>query len=167
VNESIRAPQVRVIDEAGNQLGVLDTRDALRMAESKGIDLVEVAPNADPPVCRFIDYGKFIYEKAKKEREARRAQKTVDVKEIRLRPKIGGHDVDFKVCDARRWLADGDKVKVRVVFRGREITHPEVGKDLLDRIAQELADVAVVEQKLHAEGHSLLMILSPGSGKSA
>jgi translation initiation factor IF-3 len=167
VNEAIRISQVRVIDEAGNQLGVLDTRDALRMAESRGLDLVEVAPNADPPVCRFIDYGKFIYEKAKKEREARRAQKTVDVKEIRLRPKIGDHDVDFKVRDARRWLAEGDKVKVRVVFRGREITHPEVGKDLLDRIAQALSDVAMVEQKLHAEGHSLLMILSPGSGKSA
>jgi len=155
-----------VIDDAGNQLGVMDTRDALRMAETRGLDLVEVAPNADPPVCRMIDYGKFIYEKAKKEREARKAQKTVDVKEIRLRPKIGDHDVDFKVRDARRWLAEGDKVKVRVVFRGREITHPEVGKELLDRIAQELADVAVIEQKLHAEGHSLLMILSP-AGKPA
>ncbi len=166
MNEAIRTPQIRVIDEAGNQLGVIDTRDALRMAEARGLDLVEVAPNADPPVCRFIDYGKFIYEKAKKEREARRAQKTVEVKEIRLRPKIGGHDVDFKVRDARRWLAEGDKVKIRVVFRGREITHPEVGKELLDRISQELADVSVVEQKLHAEGHSLLIILSPG-GKSA
>jgi len=157
---------VRVIDEAGNQLGVMDTRDALRMAEARGLDLVEVAPNADPPVCRFIDYGKFIYEKAKKEREARKAQKTVDVKEIRLRPKTGEHDIDFKVRDARRWLADGDKVKVRVVFRGREITHPEVGRELLERISQALEDVAVVEQKLHIEGHSLLMIFSP-SGKNA
>ena len=157
---------MRVIDEAGNQLGVMDTRDALRMAEARGLDLVEVAPNADPPVCRFIDYGKFIYEKAKKEREARKAQKTVDVKEIRLRPKTGEHDIDFKVRDARRWLADGDKVKVRVVFRGREITHPEVGRELLERISQALADVAVVEQKLHIEGHSLLMIFSP-SGKNA
>jgi translation initiation factor IF-3 len=158
-------PQVRVIDEAGNQLGVMDTRDALRLAESKGYDLVEVAPNADPPVCRLIDYGKFVYERAKREREARKAQKVVDVKEIRLRPKIGEHDVAYKLRDARRWLADGDKVKVRVVFRGREVTHPEVGKELLERVAAELQDVAIVEQKPHAEGHSLLMILSTNAAK--
>ena len=163
VNEAIRVPQVRVIDESGNQLGVLEIRDALGMADTKGLDLVEVAPNADPPVCRLTDYGKFIYEKAKKEREARKAQKTVDTKEIRLRPKTGEHDIAFKVRDARRWLADGAKVKVRVVFRGREITHPEVGKGLLDRVVEELNDVAVVEQKPHAEGHSLLMILGAAS----
>jgi translation initiation factor IF-3 len=159
VNDAIRAPQVRVIDDVGGQLGIMDTRDALRMAESKGLDLVEVAPNADPPVCRFIDYGKFIYEKAKREREAKKAQKTVEVKEIRIRPKIGEHDIDFKVRDARRFLDEGSKVKVRVTFRGREITHPEVGKDLLDRFAEALQDVAIVEQKPHVEGRSLLMIL--------
>jgi len=151
-----------VIDDTGAQLGIMDTRDALRMAEAKDMDLVEIAPNAEPPVVRFANFGKLIYEKAKKEREARKAQKTVEIKEIRLRPKTGEHDIDFKLRDARRWLADGAKVKVRVVFRGREITHPEVGRDIMDRIAQDLADVAIVEQKLHAEGHSLLMILSPG-----
>ena len=163
VNEAIRVPQVRVIDDAGSQLGILDTRDALRMADSKGMDLVEVAPNAEPPVCRVMDYGKFIYEKAKKEREARKAQKTVEVKEIRLRPKTGQHDIDFKLRDSRRWLEDGAKVKVRVVFRGREITHPEVAKDMMERIAKDLEDVAIVEQRPHAEGHSLLMILSSGT----
>jgi len=130
------------------------------MAESKGLDLVEVAPNAEPPVCRIMDFGKFVYERAKREREARKAQKAIEVKEIRLRPKTGEHDIAFKVRDARRFLADGSKVKVRIVFRGREITHPEVGKELLDRIAEEMQDVAVVEQKPHAEGRSLLMILS-------
>ena len=130
------------------------------MAESKGLDLVEVAPNAEPPVCRIMDFGKFVYERAKREREARKAQKVVEVKEIRLRPKTGEHDIAFKVRDARRFLADGSKVKIRIVFRGREITHPEVGKDLLERIATEMQDVAIVEQKPHAEGRSLLMILS-------
>jgi translation initiation factor IF-3 len=150
-----------VIDEAGNQLGILNTREALRMAESKGLDLVEVAPNADPPVCRIMDYGKYVYERAKREREARKAQKAIEVKEIRLRPKTGEHDIAFKMRDARRFLADGSKVKIRIVFRGREITHPEVAKDLLDRIADEMQDVALVEQRPHTEGRSLLMILGP------
>lgn len=135
------------------------------MAESRGLDLVEVAPNADPPVCRFLDYGKFIYERTKREREARKAQKTIEVKEVRLRPKTGEHDIAFKMRDVRRFLADGAKVKIRVVFRGREVTHPEVGKELLDRLAKELEGVAVVEQKPHVEGHSLLMVLSPASAK--
>lgn len=135
-------------------------RDALESAQARDLDLVEVAPNANPPVCRLMDYGKFLYEQAKREKKARKAQKT-EVKEIRLRPKIGEHDVAFKVRDARRFLNDGLKVKVRVSFRGREITYPEIGRDLLKRIAQELEDVSTIEQSPRMEGRSLLMILSP------
>jgi len=139
--------------------------EALRIATERGLDLVEVAPNAEPPVCRFLEYGKFLYEKSKREREARRSQKSVEVKEVRLRPKTGEHDIAFKMRDMRRFLAVGSKVKVRVVFRGREITHSDVGRDLLERIAQDVSDVAMVEQRPHLEGRSLLMILTPGSGK--
>ena len=135
-------------------------RDALESAKARDLDLVEVAPNANPPVCRLMDYGKFLYEQAKKEKKSRKAQKT-EVKEIRLRPKTGQHDVAFKVRDARRFLNDGLKVKVRVRFRGREITYPEIGREMLKRIAQELEDVSSIEQSPRMEGRSLLMILSP------
>ena len=135
-------------------------RDALEAAQSRDLDLVEVAPNADPPVCRLMDYGKFLYEQAKKEKKSRKAQKT-EVKEIRLRPKTGQHDVAFKVRDARRFLDSGLKVKVRVRFRGREITYPEIGREMLKRIAQELEDVSSIEQSPRMEGRSMLMILSP------
>jgi len=135
-------------------------RDALEAAKARDLDLVEVAPNANPPVCRLMDYGKFLYEQAKKEKKSRKAQKT-EVKEIRLRPKTGQHDVAFKVRDARRFLNDGLKVKVRVRFRGREITYPEIGREMLKRIAQELEDVSTIEQSPRMEGRSLLMILSP------
>jgi len=127
------------------------------------LDLVEVAPNAAPPVCRLLEYGKFLYEKSKREREARRSQKATEVKEIRLRPKTGEHDIAFKMRDMRRFLGTGAKVKVRVAFRGREITHSDVGRVLLERIATEMADVAVVEQWPRLEGRSLLMILSPAN----
>ena len=136
--------------------------EALRIANDRGLDLVEVAPNAEPPVCRLLEYGKFLYEKSKREREARKAQKSVEVKEVRLRPKTGEHDIAFKMRDMRRFLGAGSKVKVRVVFRGREITHSDVGRDLLERIAHDVSDVGVVEQKPHIEGRSLLMILTPG-----
>ena len=135
-------------------------RDALEAAQARDLDLVEVAPNANPPVCRLMDYGKFLYDQAKKEKKSRKAQKT-EVKEIRLRPKTGQHDVAFKVRDARRFLNDGLKVKVRVRFRGREITYPEIGREMLKRIAQELEDVSTIEQSPRMEGRSLLMILSP------
>ena len=135
-------------------------RDALEAAQARDLDLVEVAPDANPPVCRLMDYGKFLYEQAKKEKKSRKAQKT-EVKEIRLRPKTGQHDVAFKVRDARRFLNDGCKVKVRVRFRGREITYPEIGREMLSRIAGELGDVSEVEQRPRMEGRSLLMILSP------
>ena len=135
-------------------------RDALEAAQARDLDLVEVAPDATPPVCRLMDYGKFLYEQAKKEKKSRKAQKT-EVKEIRLRPKTGEHDVAFKVKGARRFLNDGLKVKVRVRFRGREITYPEIGREMLNRIAQELEDVSSIEQSPRMEGRSLLMILGP------
>jgi len=150
-----------VIDETGQQLGVLSVREALEVARARGLDLVEVAPNAEPPVCRILDFGKFMYERAKKEKEARRAQKQIEVKEVRMRPKTGEHDIEYKVRDARRFLTAGNKVKVRVRFRGREITHPEVARDLLERVAALLADVSVVEQRPAPEGNSLLMVLAP------
>lgn len=166
MNEEIRVREVRVIDETGKQLGIYPTREALRLAHERGLDLVEVAPNANPPVCRFLDYGKFMYERAKREREARRAQKQVDVKEIRIRPKIADHDVMVKTNQARDFLAEGAKVRVRVRFRGREITHQEIARELLDRIAEQMSDVAVVEQRPAMEGNTMLMILAPGGNKS-
>ena len=137
--------------------------EALAVAREQDLDLVEVAPNADPPVCRVLDYGKFIYERTKKEKEARRAQKAREIKEIRLRPKTGEHDIAHKVRDARRFLKEGCKVKVRVRFRGREITHPEVARDLLKRISKDLEDVGTVEQNPRLEGRTMLMILGPSS----
>jgi len=164
VNERIRAREVRLVGQEG-MIGIVPIREALSMARERGLDLVEVAPNSDPPVCRLMDYGKFLYEKSKRERKARKAQRSVDVKEIRLRPKTGEHDVDFKVRDARRFLQQGYKVKVRVRFRGREITYPEIAREQLAEIAERLSDVAVVESTPRMEGRSMLMILSPSSKK--
>ncbi|MBC7223665.1 MAG: translation initiation factor IF-3 [Anaerolineae bacterium] len=160
-NEEILAPEVRVIGQDGKQLGVLSRQEALRLAEEQGVDLVEVDPNADPPVCRLMDFGKYAYERAKREREARKARKQTAIKEIHVRPKTGDHDLNYKIKRARKFLESGAKVKVRVRFRGREITHPEVGLELLKRIAQELEDLGAVEQAPQIEGRSLLMILSP------
>ena len=153
---------MRVIDENGEQLGILSMRDALQMAYDKDLDLVEVAPNAEPPVCRFLNAGKFFYEREKKEREARKAQKTIDVKEIRLSPKIGAHDMMYKVKDAHRFLESGAKVKVRVRFRGREASHPELGMEVLQKVSELLSDVSTVEQPALVDGRSLLMVLAPG-----
>ena len=141
----------------------MSVREALDIANERDLDLVEVAPNADPPVCRMLEYGKFLYEKSKREREARKAQKSTEIKEIRLRPKTGEHDIAFKMRDMRRFLNSGAKVKVRVAFRGREITHAEVGRAMLERIAGDLSDVAAIEQRPRLEGRSLLMILSPAN----
>lgn len=142
----------------------MSIQEALAVAREQDLDLVEVAPNADPPVCRLLNYGKYVYERTKKEKEARKAQKTREIKEIRLRPKTGEHDIAHKVRDARRFLEEGSKVKVRVRFRGREITHLEVARDLLEGIAADLEDVGRVEQQPGLEGRTMLMILSP-SGK--
>ena len=149
-----------VSDTDGN-VGVVGIQEALRRAEEAGLDLVEVAPQADPPVCRIMDYGKFQYEQAKKERAARKAQKIQEIKEIRLRPKTTDHHLSFKIRDARRWLEDGMKVKVRIRFRGREITYPEIAREQMDRIADELQDVGVVEQRPGMEGRTMLMVLAP------
>lgn len=151
-----------MIGPDGENVGVVSTEDALRQAREAELDLVEVAPNADPPVCRVMDYGKFIYEKAKKEREARKAQTKIEVKEIRLRPKTNEHHRDLKVRDARRWLEAGMKVKVRIRFRGREITYPEIALNDLKEIAEDLSDLAVVEQAPALEGRTMLMVLAPG-----
>lgn len=154
-------PQVRLIDASGDNIGVVSTDEAFRMAREADLDLVEVAPNADPPVCRVMDFGKFLYERTKKEREARKAQVKVEIKEIRLRPKTTDHHRGFKVRDARRWLENGMKVKVRIRFRGREITYPEIALNDLKSIAEDLSDVGVVEQNPSLEGNSMLMVLAP------
>ncbi len=158
----IRSPQVRVIGPNGENVGVVSIDEALRVARDAELDLVEVAPTADPPVCRVMDFGKFIYERAKKDREAKKAQTKIEVKEIRLRPKTNEHHRDLKVRDARRWLESGMKVKVRIRFRGREITYPEIALNDLKEVAEELSDVAVIEQTPALEGKTMLMILAPG-----
>jgi len=152
---------VRVIGPNNENVGVVTIQEALRLARDSEKDLVEVSPNADPPVCRILDYGKFLYEKSKKEKEARKAQKVIEVKEIQLRLKSTDQHTSFKVRDARRWLEEGKKVKVRIKFRGREITFPEIARQELMDIAQELADVAVVEQSPDIEGRTMLMVLGP------
>jgi translation initiation factor IF-3 len=139
----------------------MPTFKALRIAEEAGLDLVEVAPNAEPPVTRIMDFGKFVYSQAKKDREARKSQKQVEVKEIRLRPKTTEHHMGFKVRNARGWLEDGNKVRVRIRFRGREITYPEVAMEQLQEIATELADIASVEQFPQMDGRTMLMVLAP------
>ena len=162
VNERIRAREVRLIDENGEMMGVMPPLRALDIARDRNLDLVEVSPNALPPVCKLMDYGRFKYEQAKKDRVARKQQKTVEVKEIRLRPKTTEHHRGFKVRDARRWLEEGMKVKVRIRFQGREITYPEIARQLLADIATDLADIAVVEQQPGMEGRTMLMVLAPG-----
>ncbi|HET91086.1 MAG TPA: translation initiation factor IF-3 [Chloroflexi bacterium] len=161
VNHQIRASQVRLIDADGNHVGVVPLSEALATAQAQHLDAVEISPAADPPVVRVMDYGKFLYQQAKQEREARKAQKQIEVKEIRLRPKTTDHHRSFKVRDARRWLEDGMKVKVRIRFRGREITYPEIARAQLDEIATELADVGMIEQAPNLEGRTMLMILAP------
>jgi len=162
VNDAIRVPQVRLIGANGENVGVVSIDDAQRMAREAELDLVEVAPAAEPPVCRVMDFGKFVYERAKKEREARKAQTKIEVKEIRLRPKTNEHHRDFKVRDARRWLLDGNKVKVRIRFRGREIDYLDIALTDLKEVAEALSDVGIVEQAPALEGRTMLMVLAPG-----
>jgi translation initiation factor IF-3 len=165
LNNEISAREVRLIKETGENVGVVSLREALDMAHDLDLDLVEVAPGATPPVCKIMDFGKFQYEQAKKEREARKQQKQVEIKEIQLRPKTTEHHRSFKVRDARRWLEKGMKVKVRIRFRGREITYPEIALQTLGEIAEELQDVAVVEQQPDMEGRTMLMVLGPAKPK--
>jgi translation initiation factor IF-3 len=157
----IRVPEVRLIGADGENIGVTPIRDAIRMAREADLDLVEVAPTAEPPVCRIMDFGKFLYEKTKKDREARKAQTKIEIKEIRLRPKTNEHHRGFKVKDARRWLQDGMKVKVTIRFRGREITYPELALEDLKEIAEDLSDLAQVEQAPNLEGKMMSMMLAP------
>jgi len=157
----IRVPEVRLIGAKGENVGVVPIDQALRMAREAELDLVEVAPAATPPVCRIMDFGKFLYERTKKDREARKAQTKIEVKEIRLRPKTNEHHRSFKVNDARRWLQDGMKVKVTIRFRGREITYPELALEDLREIAADLADLATIEQAPMMEGRTMLMVLAP------
>lgn len=161
VNESIRVPQVRLIGADGGNLGVVDIKEALRIAREAELDLVEVAPNSDPPVCRVMDFGKFLYERTKKEREARKAQTKIEVKEVRLRPKTNEHHRSFKIRDARRWIQEGMKVKVSIRFRGREITYPELALEDLKEIAEQLSDIAIIEQAPNMEGKMMFMMLAP------
>jgi translation initiation factor IF-3 len=164
VNERIRVPQVRVVDEKGQMVGVMSTREAVETARERGFDLVEVSPGAVPPVCRVMDYGKYKYEQSKKAKKAKRKQHVVHVKEIKMRPGIEAHDYAFKMSHARRFLEDHDKVKFSLIFRGREVTHLDIGMALLSRVSQELTDIATVEAPPKREGMNVMMVLSPRPG---
>ncbi|MBD3317824.1 MAG: translation initiation factor IF-3 [Chitinivibrionales bacterium] len=161
----IRVPKVRAIDAEGNMVGVVNTQEALRMAEDAGLDLVEVAPNADPPVCRVMDYGKYKYEKSKKAKEAKKKQHIVHLKEIKLHPKTASHDYQFKMKHARDFLLKGDRVKATVVFRGREITHLEFGERLLNQLEEDLSDIAASEQRNKREGRNMVSMFVPDKAK--
>ena len=161
VNEEIRVPQVRLIDENGEMLGVLSIRDALYKAFQAGLDLLEISPNAVPPVCKITDYGKFKYEQQKKANEARKKQKVVEIKEIKVRPNIDDHDYDVKMRQAKGFIGEGDKVKVTLRFRGREMAHQELGVKLLERIRTELVELVKVESMPRLENRQMIMVLAP------
>jgi translation initiation factor IF-3 len=161
VNEDIAVPEVRLIDEEGEQVGVVATPAAIERAYEAGLDLVEIAPNSDPPVCKILDVGKLKYEEQKKRNEARKKQKTIDIKEIKLRPGIDAHDYDVKMRSAKRFIDDGDKVKVTLRFRGREMAHQELGALVLERVRNELDEIAKVEQMPKMEGRQMVMVVAP------
>ena len=161
INEEIRAKEVRLVGANGEQIGITPFRDALQMAYDANLDLVNVAPQAKPPVCRIMDYGKFRYEQQKKEKEARKNQKIVDVKEVWFRANIEEHDFQTKLRNVVKFLSDGDKVKCSVRFRGREITHAEIGRRVLERVKTEVADLCTIERQPKLEGRSMIMILAP------
>lgn len=161
INEEIRSKEIRLVSETGEQLGVMSPKEALKIAVSRGLDLVEVAPGAIPPVCKIMDHGRFKYEQSKREREARKKQHVINVKEVKLRPNIEEHDFQVKTRSAIRFLEDGDKVKVTIMFRGREVSHPELGKELLEKVAAMAVDYAIVEKDPKLEGKNMIMFLSP------
>jgi translation initiation factor IF-3 len=161
VNERIRVPQVRLVDQDGNMVGVRSTKEALDIAKERGFDLVEVSPNANPPVCRIMDYGRYKYEQSKKAKRAKKKQHVMHVKEVKMRPKIEPHDYGFKMNHARRFLDHGDKVKFSLLFRGREVTHPDIGLRILNRVAEELSEIATVETPPRKEGMSMTMVICP------
>ena len=159
INEQIRDREIRLIGEDGEQLGIMSARDAMKLAREANLDLVKIAPTAKPPVCKIIDYGKYRYEQARREKEARKKQKTIEVKEIRLSPNIDTNDLNTKVNQARKFVSGGNKVKVAVRFRGRELAHTAVGKTILEDFAQKLSDIAVIEKPAKLEGKSMVMFL--------
>lgn len=159
INEQIRDREIRLIGEDGEQLGIMSARDAMKLAREANLDLVKIAPTAKPPVCKIIDYGKYRYEQARREKEARKKQKTIEVKEIRLSPNIDTNDLNTKVNQARKFVSGGNKVKVTVRFRGRELAHTAVGKTILEDFAQKLSDIAVIDKPAKLEGKSMVMFL--------
>lgn len=161
VNEVIRVKEVRLIGSDGSQLGVLPTEQAMSMAEEEGLDLVEVAPTERPPVCRIMDYGKFKYQQSKRGQEAKKKQKQFLVKEMKMRPKTEEHDYQFKIKHVRRFLSEGNKTKITIMFRGRELSHMELGQKILDRLTEDLSDVSIVEQEPKREGRNMIMVLAP------
>lgn len=161
VNEGIDVPKVRLIGAEGENIGVVTHQEAMGHADEAGLDLVEISPNADPPVCKILDYGKFKYEAQKKKNEAKKKQKIIDVKEIKLRPNIDSHDYDVKMRNMRRFLDDGDKVKVTLRFRGREMAHQELGVDVLNRVKADTDEIAKVEQEPKMEGRQMVMVVAP------
>lgn len=165
INHEIKASEVRVIDSNGDMLGVLTRNEAIRIAEEKEVDLVEIAPAANPPVCKIIDYGKFIYEIQKKEKQQKKNQAASQLKEIRFKWRTATHDFNFKVKHARSFIEEGNKVKASVMFRGREITHQEIGKELLEKFIEEMTDIAKLDQPLKFEGKNLSVILTPAKAK--
>jgi len=165
VNERIRVPQVRLISETGDQVGVIPTEQALRYAQERDLDLVEVAADARPPVCRVLDYSKYKYEQDQKAKAARKHQQQVTIREMKLRPKIATHDYETKKGHVRRFLDHGDKVKVTIMFRGRETTHPERGEQLLMRLAEDVGDLGTIEQRPSLDGRNMTMVLNPVKAK--
>ncbi|NJN81089.1 MAG: translation initiation factor IF-3 [Caldilineaceae bacterium] len=161
INDEIRVREVRVVGADGSQLGILPINDALSLAIQEDLDLVEVAPNAAPPVCRLMDYGKYQYEKQKRERESRKAQKQIEIKEVRLRPKTDEHDIQVVLSKIRKFTKEGAKVRVRIRFRGREIYHPEVARVLMQRVANDVKEIATVESMPALDGRSMIMLLTP------
>ena len=159
INEQIRDREIRLIGEDGEQLGIMSARDAMKLAREANLDLVKIAPTAKPPVCKIIDYGKYRYEQARKEKEARKKQKTIEVKEVRLSPNIDTNDLNTKVNQERKFVSSGNKVKVAVRFRGRELAHTAVGKTILEDFAQKLSDIAVIDKPAKLEGKSMVMFL--------
>lgn len=159
INEQIRDREIRLIGEDGEQLGIMSASDAMKLAREANLDLVKIAPTAKPPVCKIIDYGKYRYEQARKEKEARKKQKTIEVKEVRLSPNIDTNDLNTKVNQARKFVSSGNKVKVAVRFRGRELAHTAVGKTILEDFAQKLSDIAVIDKPAKLEGKSMVMFL--------
>ncbi|MDY7033209.1 MAG: translation initiation factor IF-3 [Thermodesulfobacteriota bacterium] len=161
VNEKIRAPEVRVVNSEGKQLGIMPLKEAIRIAKEEDSDLVEVAPHSKPPVCKIMDFGKYKYQQSRKAHEAKKSQTVIQVKEVKIRPKTEEHDLQYKVRNIRRFLGDGNKAKVCVIFKGREIAHKEMGTQMLEKVVKEIEDVGIIEQKPKFEGRNMTMIIAP------